>query len=390
MPPFQPASSNSSSLVTVIITTSPTPSAPSTELLSSILTSFKSHCPTLLSCRVILVLDTYDRIEIRPRLKKGVVNATEAENFSQYKENAKELILREYHLEDARMQPSASLCVSQGQAEYGSEDLLVPHPPIPLTITQTAEKSFTFVEPSQRLGFGLAVRSALRLVETPYVWVQQHDWRLVSDIPLSALLGIMESAPDASDEPSVSSSSNPPVKYVSFPSVRMLSYATSEHVRHFPSLRALSAALKRDFTASSCVPQQGTVPGPRIPMTPLFFWHDKPHLASTEHYLARVFPSQASMPRGAFVEDTAGQRARAEMKSGWAGWARWATWMYYPDDGTRRCLQHLQGRTWRGAETEREFRMKWQQLKLKPSALERDEGTEPEVGDVDSDPAATS
>ncbi|KAJ7774132.1 hypothetical protein B0H14DRAFT_2965593 [Mycena olivaceomarginata] len=84
-----------------------------------------------------------------------------------------------------------------------------------------------------------------------------------------------------------------PVKYICLPAVRMLGYATSAHVDQFPVLKELTVQLKRRFTPAS-------QPDVSIPLTPLFFWHDKPH-------------------------DKVGQHARAQMKEG--QWAKWATWL---------------------------------------------------------------
>ena len=324
-----------SSLLTVIITTSPTPSAPSTDLLSSVLLSFRQHCPGLVCCRVIVVFDTYDRIEAKARLKRGTVTAEGARNFALYRDNVKELILREYQPE---RDPDQALTQDDGVAEYG---LSGDWNNVSLKISHTHDKWVTFIEPTQRLGFGLAVRSALRLTSTPYVWIHQHDWTLISDIPLQAMLQVMQaSSAEAASEaaPPPPPPPPPPVKYICLPSVRMASYAVSPHVTYFPELRRLTASLRRDFFAS----------GTTIPLTPLFFWHDKPHVASVGHYLERVFPSRLAMPRGAFIEDTVGHRARGQMKGG--VWARWACWLYYPDEGRRLCLRHLNGRMWRSAE----------------------------------------
>ncbi|KAI1137648.1 hypothetical protein F5Y05DRAFT_387822 [Hypoxylon sp. FL0543] len=324
-----------SDLLTVIITTSPTPSAPSTELISAILTSFRNHCGSLLSCRVIVVFDTYDRITSHARLKKGQVTADGAENFSLYKENVKELILSEFiESEDQR-----GLTDSQGEAEFGYGGVSTNF--VPFSLSHTTNNRVTFIEPLKRLGFGLAVRTALRSTKTPFVWVHQHDWPLVSDIPLESLLDIMQAA--ETDESIL-------VKYVCLPSVRLLSYAESAHVVQFPILKELTASLKRDFLTGS---------GASVPLTPMFFWHDKPHLASTRHYLSRVFPTRLSILRGAFIEDTIGQRARNQMKEG--DWAKWATWLFYPDEGRRLCLRHLQGRTWEGAEKESEKKAFWRE-----------------------------
>lgn len=319
-----------SEALTVIITTSPTPSAPSTELLDTILASFRKHCPLLLECNVVVVLDTYDRIASENRLKKGSVTAEGAQNFPAYKDNVKRLVLKEFA--GIESSENVSLIEKDVEAEYGSPCVSTNF--TALRIRRTEDRRVVFIEPSERLGFGLAVRSALRLVETPYVWVQQHDWDLIVSIPIETIVEVMVES-DSSEEA--------PVKYVCLPSPRMLGYADSEHVKPFAGLRESTAALRRDFRVPSG--------SHAIPLTPLFFWHDKTHIASTEHYLRRVFPSRLAMTRGAFIEDHIGQRARNQMKEGL--FTKWACWLYYPGGGQTQCLRHLHGRTWRGKEAER-------------------------------------
>ncbi|KAK4126953.1 hypothetical protein N657DRAFT_182386 [Parathielavia appendiculata] len=342
-------------LLTLIITTSPTPSAPSTELLSQIVFSFREHCPELTRCRVILVLDTYDHISSTARLKKGHVTADGATKYAEYKMKAKRLILDEYALNCAELREQ-DLLQECGEAEFGSTAYAQQTNTVPLTITKTDDGRIMFIEPLQRLGFGLAVRSALRLTETPYVWIQQHDWMLISQIPLRPLLTVMQqqsqaAAADLDDMAAV----RVPIKYVCFPSVRMVEYARSDHVLQFPALRALTYLHKQNFTVRS---EEGDAV--KIPLTPLFFWHDKPHVAETEHYLAQVFSSRAALPRGAFIEDTIGHRARTEMKDG--QWRKWACWLYYPDEGKQLCMRHLKGRTWRGTEAELAQKLEYMRL----------------------------
>lgn len=276
-----------------------------------------------------MVFDTYDRVASENRLKRGSITAEGANNFPAYKDNVKRLVLQEF----AGIGPSETLSFLEedGEAEYGSP--CMSNNSTALRIQSTEDKRVVFIEPSERLGFGLAVRSALRLVETPYVWVQQHDWDLIVSIPIQSILEVMTES-DSSEEA--------PVKYVCLPSPRMLGYADSGHVNPFPSLKHSTAALKRDFSATSSPDT--------IPLTPLFFWHDKTHIASTKHYLDRVFPSRLAMTRGAFIEDHIGQRARNQMKEGL--FKKWASWLYYPEHGTLQCLRHLHGRTWRGKEAE--------------------------------------
>jgi len=289
-------------------------------------------------------------------LKKGTVTTEGARDYALYKDNVKDLVLEEY---EPPREAGHVLVKEDGSAEYG---LSGDWNHVALTISRTEDRLVTFIEPSQRLGFGLAVRSALRIVDTPYVWIHQHDWTLISNIPLEPILEIMR----ASDLDEAA-----PVKYVCLPSIRMLSYAVSSHVTPFPKLRSLTASLKRDFTSV-------LHPGLAIPLTPLFFWHDKPHIASTAHYLERVFPSRLAIPRGSFIEDTVGHRARQQMKNG--VWAKWACWLYYPNEGRLMCSRHLHGRIWRGAEFDLQMKLRWADGKEENEGTEMDEETQADEG----------
>lgn len=155
------------SLLTLIITTSPTPSAPETELLTQVIASYRRHCPSLLTCRVIVVLDTYDHIKPRARLKRGQVTAQGAQVYDVYKENVKELFLAEYCPDRALPIPMTQSSV---EAEFGFDGRNNPlGSAVSVAVSRTDDGRVTFVEPADRLGFGLAVRTALRLTETSYV-----------------------------------------------------------------------------------------------------------------------------------------------------------------------------------------------------------------------------
>ncbi|CAH0058906.1 unnamed protein product [Clonostachys solani] len=315
-------------LLTVIITTSVTPTAPSTELISTALESFRSFCPDLLTCNLIVVFDGYDEIQSTPRLKKGRVTPEQAKSYGIYKTNVKNLILKQY----GKHEPHATFVHSEGEAEFGG--LRTGPNTVQFTTSVTLDKTVSFIEPSKRIGFGLAVRTALRMTDTPYVWVHQHDWVLSADIPLEALLDVMQAS---SAEP------ERPVKYVCLPSPRNLSYDTCAEVVDFPTLKTLTASLKAEFSPKR-------YPDVKIALTPLFHWLDKPHIASKVHYLERVFPSRLSMLRGDFIEDKIGHVCRTQMKDG--QWPKWATWLYYPGEGQTPCVTHLHGRVWVGKEAE--------------------------------------
>jgi len=255
---------------------------------------------------VIVTFDGYEQITPVARLKKGRVTPDQAKAYSLYKDNVKNLILENYY-DLCPSEDKVPFAQTNAEAEYGSP--MDPKNVVHYTISQTPSKKVTFIEPSRRLGFGLSVRSALRVAETPYVWIQQHDWALVSDFPLKPLLSVMRES-ESGGEPEA------PIKYVCLPAVRMLSYESSLGGATPPVLRNLTSSLGRTFSPAS-------QPDIKIPLTPVFFWHDKPHICSTTHYLKLVFPSRLAVLRGDFIEDKIGQRARAQMKEGHVRIARY-------------------------------------------------------------------
>ena len=245
-----------------------------------------------------MVFDGYDRVVSEARLKKGCVTTEQAENYSLYKENIKKFMVEQYKTANDTVEwEQCDGHIQYGIADYDSQ--FNDQNAVGYTISQPFGKRLTFIEAHRRMGFGLAIRTAICMADD-YVWVQQHDWILTSPIPLNALLNIMQS-----------SKSDPiaPVNYVCLPAVRTLKYAISAEVIRFPALRKLTSELKGDYSPEG-------FPEIKIPLTPLFSWHDKPHIASSEHYEARVFPSRLAMMRGDFIEDKIGQRAKAQMKEG--------------------------------------------------------------------------
>ena len=316
--------------LTVIITTSPVPTAPSTELLTTVLDSFSKHCPQLLECSVIVTIDTFDKAGNQARLKKGRVSHQTAGDFELYTQNVKQLILDRFtHDKSPELECATSV------AEFGSP--FKEENTIPTQISSTSDGRVTFIEPQARIGFSLAVKSALEITTREYVWIHQHDWTLQTDVPIASMINVMQS--QHSDAAS-------PVRYIGLPSIRLLKYAEqSDNVRYL-SFRKLTQDFKRPFE----VPSKENADA--IPLTPFFFWQDKPHVASKEHYMQRIFPSRMATKRGAFIEDTVGQKARTQMKENPEQFKKWATWLYYPDDGKELCLRHLDGRVWKGTERE--------------------------------------
>jgi hypothetical protein len=129
-------------MLTVIVTTSPAPSNPSTEMLEYVVGSL-GLVPGLLACRILVICDGHKRFEegvhARCASKRGIINDDLAARYALYVERVAELVAKD-------------------------------------TRFQTCE----LVRLSDRHGFGWAVKEGLMLARTPSVFVVQHDYELVA------------------------------------------------------------------------------------------------------------------------------------------------------------------------------------------------------------------
>ncbi|KAJ6633178.1 hypothetical protein Bhyg_16022 [Pseudolycoriella hygida] len=158
-------------LLTIILTTSPTPSAPSTELITSVLHSLPL---TLHKLDLIITFDgfTISRND-HGRLKKGQIPQSMADTYAPYIENVKSLFnttVTEEHF-DNRMHTFVSEAVNPSSMHGGH---------------------ITFVRHKYRQGFGFCIKSALEYCKSKNVLVMQHDWIFVRPSPpISDLLNLM-------------------------------------------------------------------------------------------------------------------------------------------------------------------------------------------------------
>ena len=139
--------------LTVLITTSPAYTHPSTCLLDQVLATF-AEVPYLIECRTIIICDGY-RITEELRFKKGRVTEEQALRYEEYKTRLK-------------------AHVAENNPLY----------------TNT-----TILELPQRVGFGFALQKAMPMVTTPYVMVVQHDRSFIKPFDLLGILSSMEAHP---------------------------------------------------------------------------------------------------------------------------------------------------------------------------------------------------
>lgn len=142
--------------LTIVVTTSPIPSMPSTALLQALLKSFE-NVHDLSGCLVIIVCDgigTVLRADEKPNWKCSRVNAEHVTAYQEYTANVERLAKCQ--------QQRCEVMVLQ-----------------------------------ERHGCGLAVEAALALVKTPFVMVAQHDQLFLRNFDAGGVLAAMRAQPAA-------------------------------------------------------------------------------------------------------------------------------------------------------------------------------------------------
>ena len=140
--------------LTIVITTSPIPSIPSTALLEALLKSFE-HVNDLHGCKVIIVCDGIGIVlstDAKPNWKCSKVNPKHVTAYKEYTSNVERL----------------AACLQR------PSEALVLH---------------------DRHGCGLAVKAALDRVQTPFVMVVQHDQLFLRNVNVGGVLAAMHAHP---------------------------------------------------------------------------------------------------------------------------------------------------------------------------------------------------
>ena len=163
-----------SALLTVIITTSPTPAHPSCELILQVIDSLEHCAPPLAACRTIVVCDGCN-VHPRCKFRSGMVDQDAFERYQEYKQQLRSVLAaRDVHpsivAAGATVHP-----VTSSPATAGAR-------PVPI-----ADGRFAVLELATRHGFGHAVRAALDAVSTPLVCVVQHDRTMMRPVDVAEI-----------------------------------------------------------------------------------------------------------------------------------------------------------------------------------------------------------
>jgi hypothetical protein len=287
-------------LLTVIITTSPIQSHPSSKLLEDVLDSF-AHIPGLDCCRKLLVCDGYKVIRetagrggngTNNQSKKGLVSAEVGRRYDEYVE-----------------------AMTQ-RAEAGE---------YPFDCYSAAAGTTSVIRLKKHMGFAYAVKEALTHISTAYVMVVQHDFAFLRPFDLQRVLSAMVAQPDVlkcgQHHPVTQSPTHPLVclavqlaawlaaclPWIQIVALLVLSVAWralagwSIHACRYVGLRSSATggsygadeARRLGLTptdvaavASATLPSaaQARFGAGVPPLVPLLFFYDKTHICLAEHY----------------------------------------------------------------------------------------------------------
>lgn len=297
-------------LLTIIVTTSPIKSNPSTELLERVFDTFLHGGKEFaLRCRKVIVCDgcreknskvSKRHANSKQAMRNGIVDATQLENYGNFKS-----ALRKLCHDAPEESPFAN----------------------------------TFVEelPS-RHGYGFALRHALReCVKTPYVIVIQHDRTFMRRCPIEETVRAMWYNPEVKycgmsmrsnlmyrdiflgkfgkgykDDLSSCTLRRPELLVDSTcygpnsDSTSSMDFRGQERLKE--NILALAETYRTSQQNAEYIQWLEDNPVPpgksQMSLTPTFFWYDNVHICETEFYRDFVFnPKYKMVVKGGFVED---------------------------------------------------------------------------------------
>jgi len=138
-------------VLTLILTTSPSPICPSTEMIETVLDSMAKHAPGVSDCRLIIVCDGA-KVGGKEVFRSGRVTEASWASYAEYKQRL-----------HARIQTGDAFGFRRAEV----------------------------LELTEHHGFGFAVYAALQLVRTRLLCVVQHDRALLRPVRLAALCEAM-------------------------------------------------------------------------------------------------------------------------------------------------------------------------------------------------------
>lgn len=301
-------------ILTIIVTTSPIRSHPSTEVMERTFETFSFggeeflKCPKVIICDGLRLQDESGKVSKKhanekQALRNGIATTRQAENYEEFKRRL------------------VTLC----QGDDATRN--------PAFINTTVEQLTT------RHGYGFALRHALQnCVTTPYVCVIQHDRTFMRPTPIVESMRAMWHHHRKIKYIGVSMRSNliyrdifmskygkpameelgdlvlrPPELLVDATeygpdssSVQNMTIPTEKLRTNLESVRDLYMVSiqnrgQLDWLANTAIPAGKH----QMSLTPTLFWYDNTHLVETAHYRDYIFhPKYKMVAKGGFVEET--------------------------------------------------------------------------------------
>jgi hypothetical protein len=343
-------------LLTIVITTSPIKSNPSTEVLEKSMATFvMGGNEFAYQCRKVIICDGYREQQEHSEIidEPKATNVTTNYNNNNIEQGGKKKKPHNPHYKVSRKHNNVKQALRNGivtseQAENyrqfkchlrklcNNKDCGTKHDRSVFINTE-------MVELEERHGYGFALRHALRhYVQTPFVCVIQHDRTFMRPTPISETLNAMWR--------------NPQVKYVGFSMRSNLLYRDiflgrygggnnqqrqqewNDMVLHLPEMRVLASEYGPDSSSARTMTYnseklrhnmeafveayKGSAQAAtsnqnfegngddiskrlhQMTLVPTLFFYDNIHICETEHYRDFIFhPSYKMVAKGGFVED---------------------------------------------------------------------------------------
>mmetsp|Transcript_8093 Transcript_8093/g.19922 ORF Transcript_8093/g.19922 Transcript_8093/m.19922 type:complete len:375 (-) Transcript_8093:214-1338(-) len=299
-----PPSCGAPSKVTVLVTTSPIPSNPSTALIDTCLRGLDIN--GFHWCDKIILCDGFSRGS--NHFKRGRIDDAAATAYRSF-------VFKLCQRADSVF-VGAEACAEPAHSGSGEQD------------EQSPQRGLiSVVDLVEHHGFALSLLTGINLARTEFVFVCQHDWILTRSVPLAKLTEAMTG----------------PVRYIMLPAPALSGYVDIAKTKY-----SIDVTCGRLSTAG-------------VSLLPLLMWYDKPHLCRRSDYLRRIFSHRFGV--GEFVEDVLGRDKQLPALRQAPNWVseheQYGTYML---EAPEAMVYHLSGRKVRAAEEDL-----WMHLPSTPS-----------------------
>jgi len=309
-------------MLSIVITTSPIQSHPSTDVIDQVINSFdllqldcssndtsNNNNNVLKKIQVLIVCDGY-KVNQNHAYKSGKITQQKSVDYELYVERLKHKYMVDSDGNNCNDDNNNDDNINNDDSNNHNDG----------NNCNDNKFIFTVIQRDKNYGFADNVKYALEWITTKYVMVVQHDWIFSTHIPVTKLLQLMDVQVN--------------INYINF-----ISSSTTDYLNKYHGV---------------CGHHVTKVCNYDIPLVPLPFWYDKPHICRTDYYKSHVFGKQhyncqtlKYIRINRFVEDTYGHIILNDIKHhGLIAHAKYGTFLYYDQPHIPQVL-HINGRSFR-------------------------------------------